>query len=59
MHYLLTFLCQDLSSFNLPLKWKPGSDLMSKLLFNDPMIVNLIVQSLLGIYACLHKRTSS
>ncbi|KAI8083740.1 hypothetical protein BDF21DRAFT_492648 [Thamnidium elegans] len=26
----------------------PGSDLMSKMLFNDPTVVNLVVQSLLG-----------
>ncbi|KAI7863972.1 hypothetical protein BDF14DRAFT_1938293 [Spinellus fusiger] len=48
MHCQLTFFCQDISSFPLPLSWKPGSDLMSKLLFNDPIIVNLVVKSLLG-----------
>ncbi|KAI8070241.1 hypothetical protein BDF21DRAFT_495846 [Thamnidium elegans] len=26
----------------------PGSDLMSKVLFNGPTVVNLVVQSLLG-----------
>ncbi|KAI8083767.1 hypothetical protein BDF21DRAFT_492670 [Thamnidium elegans] len=26
----------------------PGSDLMSKMLFTDPTVVNLVVQSLLG-----------
>ncbi|KAG2195958.1 hypothetical protein INT47_007094 [Mucor saturninus] len=39
---------KDPSSIRLPLSWKPGSDLMSTLLLNDPMIVNLVVQSLLG-----------
>ncbi|KAI9487181.1 MAG: hypothetical protein EXX96DRAFT_552133 [Benjaminiella poitrasii] len=46
---------KDLSSIRLPLSWKPNSDLMSKLLFNDPMIVNLVVQSLLDIPADSYK----
>ncbi|KAG2206141.1 hypothetical protein INT47_003790 [Mucor saturninus] len=32
----------------LPLKWKPGTDHMSKLLLNDPNVINLIVRSLVG-----------
>ncbi|KAI9270867.1 hypothetical protein BY458DRAFT_510006 [Sporodiniella umbellata] len=39
---------EDTNSFTLPWNWKPGSDLMSKLLFSDPTVVNLVVQSLLG-----------
>ncbi|KAI7889105.1 uncharacterized protein EV154DRAFT_446886, partial [Mucor mucedo] len=32
----------------LPLKWKPGTDHVSKLLLNDPNVMNLIVRSLVG-----------
>ncbi|KAG0808039.1 hypothetical protein G6F25_010093 [Rhizopus arrhizus] len=39
---------EDTNSITLPWNWKPGSDSMSKLLFNDPTVVNLVVQSLLG-----------
>ncbi|KAI7907813.1 uncharacterized protein BX663DRAFT_547485 [Cokeromyces recurvatus] len=37
---------KDLSSIRLPLNWKVGSDLMSKLLFNNPMIVNLVSKNI-------------
>lgn len=42
-------MIEDGEGFNLPLKWKPGADLMSKMLLSDPKIMNLIVHSLIGI----------
>ncbi|CAO3689024.1 hypothetical protein CU097_003409 [Rhizopus azygosporus] len=35
-------------SLNLPLKWKSGADLMSKMLSSHPKIINMIVHSLVG-----------
>lgn len=53
-------LAQDAEDFNLPLKWKLGTDLMSKLLLSDPKIINLVVRSLVGSVFCyLYKNAVS
>ncbi|CEP10967.1 hypothetical protein [Parasitella parasitica] len=41
-------MAEDSERFKLPLKWKPGTDLMSKMLLSDPEIMRIVIQSLLG-----------
>ncbi|ORX42602.1 hypothetical protein DM01DRAFT_1330070 [Hesseltinella vesiculosa] len=38
----------DLLSFQLPPKYTPGTDLMSKWILNDKQVINLIVKSIVG-----------
>jgi hypothetical protein len=40
---------EELDAFTPHLNWKSDADLVNKLLLNDKNIINLIVQSLLGI----------
>ncbi|ORE05095.1 hypothetical protein BCV72DRAFT_306708 [Rhizopus microsporus var. microsporus] len=42
-------MTKDLESFKLPLKWKPGADLMSKMLLSDPEIMRIIIHSLIDV----------
>jgi hypothetical protein len=37
-------------SFQLPPKYPPGTDLMSKWILNDKLVVNLIVKSIISMY---------
>ncbi|KAI9262864.1 hypothetical protein EDC94DRAFT_671124 [Helicostylum pulchrum] len=39
---------EDVEGFKLPLKWKPGTVLMNKMLLSDSKIMNLSVCSLVG-----------
>lgn len=41
-------MAESLESFKLPLKWKPGADLMSKMLLSDPEIIRIIIHSFIG-----------
>ncbi|GAA5814903.1 hypothetical protein MFLAVUS_008406 [Mucor flavus] len=42
-------MAEDLERFKLPMKWKPGHDVMSKMLLSDPEIIPIIIHSLLGV----------
>jgi hypothetical protein len=43
-------------SLQLPPKYAPGTDLMSKWILNDKLVVNLIVKTIIGMYnACLSR----
>ncbi|CEP10968.1 hypothetical protein [Parasitella parasitica] len=41
-------MAEDSERFKLPLKWKPGTDLMSKMMLSDSEIMRIVIQSLLG-----------
>ncbi|RCI00196.1 hypothetical protein CU097_015539 [Rhizopus azygosporus] len=43
-------MAESLESFKLPLKWKPGADLMSKMLLSDPEIIRIIIHSFIDVY---------
>lgn len=40
-------MAEGLESLQLSLKWKPGTDLMSKMLLRDPEIMRIIIHSLI------------
>ena len=42
-----------IDAFTLPISWKLGTDLVSKLLLNDQKIINLIAKSFLGMFISL------
>ncbi|CAO3701944.1 unnamed protein product [Rhizopus stolonifer] len=42
-------MAEGLERFKLPLKWKPSTDLMSKMLLSDPEIMRIIIHSLIGV----------
>ena len=41
-------MAEGVERFELSLKWKPGTYLMSKMLLSDPEIMRIFIQSLLG-----------
>lgn len=41
-------MAEDSERFKLPLNWKPGTDLISKMLLNDPAIMRIVIHSLVG-----------
>ncbi|KAL0096864.1 hypothetical protein J3Q64DRAFT_1827953 [Phycomyces blakesleeanus] len=50
-----TFAKEDCSEdflFSLPLKYIPGTDLMSKLILNNDEVIKIIVSTLFGVDAC-------
>ncbi|KAI9243788.1 hypothetical protein EDC94DRAFT_699958 [Helicostylum pulchrum] len=42
-------MSEGLERLELPLKWKPDVDLMSKMLLSDPEIMRIIIHSLIGV----------
>ncbi|CEG71054.1 hypothetical protein RMATCC62417_06847 [Rhizopus microsporus] len=42
-------MAEGLESFKLPLKWKPGAGLMSKMLLSDPEIMRIIIQPFIDV----------